>query len=160
AVFAIGTMAVDRRVGLIAAALLIMNPLYRLHARRAMADAPAEALIAATAALGLWAWRDILAGRSVAARALALALGGGVLGGLAVLAKLNGGLGLMILAAWAVLGLVLNHFSLLRRLVLAVATGASAIVAFAMFASLNPFLTAHPTGSLPPTVKPAMRDQR
>src|SRR5262249_3436246 len=26
-------------------------------------------------------------------------------------------------------------------------------------ASLNPFLTAHPTGSLPPTVKPAMRDQ-
>ncbi len=62
-VYALGTMAVDRRVGFLAALLLMIDPLYRMQARRAMSDIQEEALLLAAAALGLWAWRWLLSGR-------------------------------------------------------------------------------------------------
>ncbi|MGE5755376.1 MAG: hypothetical protein ACM35G_06635 [Planctomycetaceae bacterium] len=57
AIYGLGLQARDRRVGALAALLLMANPLERLHARRAMADVPTEALMLASAALALWAWR-------------------------------------------------------------------------------------------------------
>ena len=38
AIFGLGALGRDRRTGAVAALLLMVNPLYRLHARRAMAD--------------------------------------------------------------------------------------------------------------------------
>src|SRR5262249_53319427 len=43
AVYALGVLVGDARVGGLAALLLMLNPLYRLHARRAMSDVPVEA---------------------------------------------------------------------------------------------------------------------
>jgi hypothetical protein len=153
AVFELGTLAGDWRVGALAAFLVMVNPLYRLHARRAMADVPAEALILATAALGLWAWRNALAGRPRLLPWLLTTLGVGVLGGLAVEAKLNGVLALMTVASWGVLGLALVRLPIARRLAFASSTVLAAIVALAVFVVLNPFLTAHPRGPLPPALK-------
>ncbi len=160
ALFAIGTVAVDRRVGFIAALMLMINPLYAIHARRAMADAPAEALILATLAVALWSWRTTLAGRIGMVRQAALAVVVGILGGLAVLAKLNGGLALMVVGAWGVLGLGLPGFPWSRRLRLVAAAMVSGVVALVTFVALNPFVTARPTGPPPPLLMaPAPPDQ-
>lgn len=141
AVFALGTLAGDRMVGTVAALLLMANPLYRLLARRAMADAPAEALILATAAVGLWAWRALLSGRWSIGRALGAGVSVGVLGGLAVLAKLNGGLGLMIVSAWTVLGLALPGVPARLKAIMVCSTLITGLVAFGTFVALNPFMT-------------------
>jgi hypothetical protein len=149
ALFAVGTMARDARVGLLAAGLLMVDPLYRMHARRAMADAPAEAMILCTSAVGLWAWRRTLEGRMGLAAGFFSSIGLGVFAGLAVLAKLNGGLALMIVAAWALLALVLGRFPLRRRLAIVAMAGMAGIAATATFVPLNPFVTARPTGRPP-----------
>jgi hypothetical protein len=144
AMFAIGTLARGPGLGLAAAALLLANPLYRMLARRAMADAPTEALVLATAALGLWAWKGLV-GRAwrPASGVLVLALAG-IPAGLAVLAKLNGGLGLMTLGAWALLGSTLNDVPVRNRLALLGGTALAGLVAFAVFVAGNPLMTADP----------------
>ena len=43
AIFALGVMVKDSRAGILAASGLMLNPLYRLHAHRAMSDVPSEA---------------------------------------------------------------------------------------------------------------------
>ena len=153
-IYAIGTLALDRRVGFIAAMLLMVNPLYAMHARRAMSDAPAEALILATAAVGLWAWKRLLGGQSVVGATSALVLGAGVLGGLATLAKLNGALGGLILGAWAILAASLSTYPKRGRMIILLATLTSGGVSFATFAALNPFLFAHPRGPIDPGLEP------
>ena len=81
-----------------------------MHARRAMANALVEGLVLSTLLIFLWFWKRTLVGRD-SRRVLLLAnLAAGTLAGLAVLAKLNGALGLMILAAWTALTLVLPNF--------------------------------------------------
>lgn len=150
AIFFLGSSGGDRRVGVLASALLMLDPLYRLHARRAMADASAEALILATAALGLWLWRRSLSRGLGRFDGLAGSLALGVLGGLAVLAKLNGGLGLMIVGAWAILGLSLDRFARRRRVAFLGLSGAAGAVSLATFVALNPAVTARPTGPPPP----------
>jgi hypothetical protein len=144
AIFALGTLAVDARVGLFAAIALMANPLYRMHARRAMSDMPSEAMILAAAAMGLWAWKRLLAGRPAAWPTVGVAIGAGICAGLAVLAKLNGALAGFILAGWAALGLVLPSFSLRSRLTYTGSCVMAAGFAFALFVALNPFLTARP----------------
>jgi hypothetical protein len=138
-------MMKDRRAGAIAALLLMADSLYRLHSRRAMSDVPAEAFTLATAAVALGAWRATLGGRRPTAW-LAAAPTAGVIAGLAVLAKLSGGLALMILAAWAALGAVLSRFSIARRATFAAGVVLAGAIAFATFVALNPFLIAHPRG--------------
>ena len=136
AIFALGTLAVDARAGLIAAIALMANPLYRMHARRAMSDAPSEAMILASAAVGLWAWNRLLAGRSPWRPAIGLAIGAGTFAGLAVLAKLNGALSGFILAGWAALGLALTSFPIRPRLIFAGGCAVAAGIAFALFVAL------------------------
>lgn len=160
AIFAIGCQLRDRRTGLLAASLLMLDPLYRLHARRAMADAPAEALILATIALGLWTWQRTLDGRSGWLSSLVSSILVGLLGGLAVLAKLNGGLALMVIASWAILAALLTRFSWQRRLAVFGEAALAGLVALATFILLNPHVTAHPQGA-PPVwlVNPVPPDQ-
>jgi hypothetical protein len=149
AAFALGTMAFDRRAGGIAAGLLIVDPLYRMLARRAMSDIYAEGFILLTAAVGLAAWRGLLAGRMGAVRGVALLGVSGCLGGLAVLSKLNGGLALMTLAAWAILAITLRRCSSRGRFLVVAGTGLAGATAFGTFMALNPFVTAMPSGALP-----------
>jgi 4-amino-4-deoxy-L-arabinose transferase-like glycosyltransferase len=148
ALFAIGCMGGGRRMGVVAAFFLMLNPLYSLHARRAMADVPAEAFILASAAVALWGWQHIL-GRGGWLPPVLAGLVSGVLGGLAVLCKLNGGLALMIIAAWAILAAALPKVSIGRKLGVAAMALLTGLVAFATFVALNPYLRAHPTGPLP-----------
>jgi 4-amino-4-deoxy-L-arabinose transferase-like glycosyltransferase len=157
AIYSLGTIAADRRVGLLAAFLLIANPLYQMHARRAMSDVPAEAFILSTAAVGLWAWKRLLAARGTLGPSMVLAIGSGVLCGLATLAKLNGALGGFILAAWAALALPRKEFPARGRLAVVLSTVIAGGVAFATFAALNPFLYAHPRGPIDPRLEPIAR---
>ncbi len=151
AIYALGCQARDRKTGLLAAFLLMINPLYQMHARRAMADVLVEAFLLVCLAFTLWSWRRILSGRGGPAAWLAT-IPAGVAAGLAALAKLNGGLALVIVLAWLILTLALPGFPIRRRLVFAPAALGAAGVAFVTFVALNPFLTARPQGSLPSPV--------
>ncbi len=160
AVFSIGTQLHCRWVGLGAAVLVMVDPLYRLHARRAMMDVPAEAFVLMALAVGLWVWRRALNDRLGRWTGVGVSLVVGLLAGLAVLTKLNGGLGLMVLGAWSVLALGLRWFPIRRRVKIAVSTLIAGVVSLVAFVVLNPFLYAHPTGSPPPRMLlPAPVDQ-
>jgi hypothetical protein len=147
AIYALGILARDRKTGLLAAFLLMINPLYCLHARRAMADVLVEAFLLTCLALLLWSWCRILAGRGGPAAWLAAALAG-IAAGLAALAKLNGGLALVIVFAWLLLTLALPGFPIRRRLAFVPAVLVATVVAAVTFVALNPFLTAHPRRAL------------
>jgi 4-amino-4-deoxy-L-arabinose transferase-like glycosyltransferase len=148
ALYGLGALGGDRRVGMVAAGFLTVNPLYRLHARRAMADVPAECLILLTAVVGLWVWRRSLQGRF----GFGIWLGTwlvGVLGGLAVLAKLNGGLGLIWVWALTILGLILPGLPAIRKLGLVTTSLVASLIGFLTFTVLNPTLTAKPAPPVP-----------
>ncbi len=148
AIFAIGVQVKDQRVGSIAALFLAVSPLYRLHAHRAMSEAPCEAFLLLALAVGMRGWREAVAGRH-RARGLPLFITAGLLAGLAILAKFNGVLALLCFAAWCLLGLSLPRVSPERKLMLAAGTAAAIGAAWFVFLELNPFMTAHPTGRLP-----------
>jgi hypothetical protein len=148
AIYVVGTLARNRPTGLLAALLLMINPLYRMHARRAMADVLVEAFVLICLAMWLWLWKRALAGRVGPAGWIAAVLAG-LAAALAALAKLNGGLALLIVDAWVLLALALWRFPIQRRLVLVPALLVTSAVACLTFVALNPFLTANPTGSLP-----------
>jgi hypothetical protein len=147
--FALGAAAGDRRLGLLSAALLALNPLYTLMSRRAMADIPAECFLLLTLALALHAWRQTLVGCPAWISA-ALWTVAGVLLGLAVLSKLTGLLAEFVLVAWAALTLALTRFPLVRRLAVGLGVSLASACALATFVALNPMVTAHPTGTPPP----------
>ena len=149
AVFGLGTLAGDRRVGALAALLLIVNPLFRLHARRAMSDVSAEALILCSAWGALWAWRRRLAGDSGPMPWVASAVAG-VCAGLAALAKLNGALAMIIVLAWTLLTLVLPRVAIGRKLAVMAMAAIAGTVSLITFVALNPFLTARPRRPLDP----------
>ena len=145
AIAALGMIVGGRKVGVASAVLLAINPLYALHARRAIADVPCQAFLLATLAFGLVAWRDALAGRGSTARLVVMALLAGAAGGLAALAKLNGLLALMSLATWAVLALALPGIAWGRKAKVLTLILLSALSAAATFVALNPTLTARPS---------------
>ena len=62
AVFGSGALGRDPWTGAIAALLLLVNPLFHLLARRAMADIPCEALVLTATASALWFWQRTLSG--------------------------------------------------------------------------------------------------
>jgi hypothetical protein len=72
------------------------------------------------------------------------ALGGGVLAGLAALARLTGCIVVLLLVAWAALALALLSIPWRRRLVVAAGTVIAILVASGTFVALNPTLTARP----------------
>ena len=149
AIFGLGTLAGDRRVGALAALLVIVNPLYRLHARRAMSDVPAEALILCSSWGTLWAWRRRLAGDSGPMPWVVSAVVG-VCTGLAALAKLNGILAIIIVLAWTLLTLVLPRIAIGRKLAVMAMAAIAGTGSLITFVALNPFLTARPRRPLDP----------
>ena len=150
AIYRIGRLWRGPWVGSIAAILLTCNPLYRLHARRAMSDVPSEALILLALAIGISAWEHLIRGRLDVIRCVGWGAICGAVAGLAVLAKLNGGVAVMTMAAWLILGNVLPGVSMRRvaRSLVFAASGAG--VALLTFLVGNPYLTAHPDGPCPP----------
>ncbi len=149
AIFGIGTLAFDHRTGLLAAILLMVNPLYRMHARRAMSDVVAESLIVLSFFFALWAWKQFLAGKGGLGRWTA-ALAAGVFGGAAALAKLNGGLAMIFVVLLALVALVLPRIEPRRKLWLLLASVLAGLASLATFFVGNPFLTAHPRQKLSP----------
>jgi hypothetical protein len=147
AVYGIGVLVAGRRVGALAALLLVINPLYRLLARRAMSDVPCEAFLLAALFFALWGWKRWLSGRPGVA-AWASAVAAGACAGLALLSKLSGALALMVVAAWAVLAFVARPGG--RAAGALAGAAVSFAVAALVFVAGNPFLTAHPQGALPP----------
>lgn len=150
ALYGLGTLASGRRVGFLAALGLMIDPLYRLHARRAMSDVIAESLILLSIWAALYTWQRLLAGRAPA-RAWLVATLAGFAGGMAALAKLNGALAMIVVSVWAVLAVLLPGVSWKRKLAVVLAALVSGIVSLATFVLLNPFVTAHPRGVLPPS---------
>ncbi len=144
AIAAIGTLIGGPRVGVLAAVLLAINPLYALHARRAMADVPCQAFLLLTLALGLRNWKNILSDQGSTSSALVLAGASGVCGGLTALAKLNGLMAMVAVGGWLGLAVVLPGIARDRKLRLAGLTVVSALVAMGTFLVLNPTLTAKP----------------
>jgi hypothetical protein len=145
ALFALGYQIAGAPLGWTSVLLLIANPLYRLHARRAMSDAPAEALTLLALAIGLHAWRLTLANSTPRPRLSALLawIAAGAFAGLATLAKLSGGLACLVLLAWGCLGLFLQLRSRNSVRAILLGTTLSACAALGTFVMLNPFVYAH-----------------
>lgn len=148
ALYGIGVLAFGIRAGLVAGLFLTINPLYTLHARRAMSDVPCEAFMLAALFVALWSWKRWLKGSGWPIAAIA-PISVGALVGLALLAKLSGTLALIVIAAWAIVG-CLAKSSGWRRLGNAVSCLAVPVATAAVFVALNPFLTAHPKHPMPP----------
>jgi 4-amino-4-deoxy-L-arabinose transferase-like glycosyltransferase len=152
AIFCCGVLVKDTRVGFIAAALLVLNPLYRLHAHRAMSDVPCEALMIAALALALWVGQRLWCGRFGTPAVIGPVLAG-VAAGLALLCKFNGFLGLMIVASWCAAACILPGPRAARKLAIVSATSVTVMIALLCFVALNPYLTARPRG--PVGLRPA-----
>ncbi len=148
AIFACGALLKSRLVGVIAAVLLMLDPLYRLLAHRAMSDVPCEAFTLAALALALWVGQRIWCGRFGISVAAAAAVAG-ICAGLSLLCKFNGFLGLLIISAWCAAAWLAPGLPWRRKQALAAATVASIAVALAALVGLNPFMTARPQGFLP-----------
>ncbi len=145
ALFLAGAMVLGRTAGALAALLLIANPLYRLHAHRAMTDVPTESLtivcLALTLSAAARAWSGRAAWISLAAFALA-----GLAAGLSILCKFNGLISLMVVGAWCGLGLLGRGITWKSRLTFLLGGLLALAVASGTFLMLNPALTAHPRG--------------
>ncbi len=151
AIFWLGTLAFDHRVGGLAAFFLAVNPLYRLHARRAMSDVPAECFIILSLVFGLMAWkRTSLRGPSL--RSVWIIGVAGVMVGLATLSKLNGVLSGLVLASWIAVAMASKAFTPGSKRFLVAGTVLAVGVALGTFTALNPFLTAQ----LPEPVSPEL----
>jgi 4-amino-4-deoxy-L-arabinose transferase-like glycosyltransferase len=148
AIFAIGTILRDQETGGFAAFLLAINPLYSLHAHRAMSEASCEAFLLVAVALGLRAWKSLLSHGPIAPNLLLL-IAAGCSAGLSIVSKFNGILALLSLFGWICVALALPGMSRAAKLGLCVGTGGAFMTAWAVFVALNPFMTAHPAGRLP-----------
>jgi 4-amino-4-deoxy-L-arabinose transferase-like glycosyltransferase len=148
AILGCGLLIKDFWVGGIAAVLLMLNPLYRLHAHRAMSDVPYESFTLVALGLGLWAWKRIWSGRVGVSTVLG-ALGAGVAAGLSVLCKFTGFLGLMVIVSWCGVALAAPALLAARKLVIAAASLLTVSTALCVVVALNPFLTARPPAPPP-----------
>ena len=147
AIYGIGVLAMNIRAGLIAGLLLTINPLYRLHARRAMSDVPCEAFMLMALFVALWCWTRWIRGPNWPIAALGSILAGAFVG-LALLSKLSGTLALLVIAGWSILAFAARS-SGWRKLGNGLSTILVPFAAAAVFIALNPFLTAHPKQALP-----------
>ena len=116
---------------LVAMLLLTIHPLFRTHARRAMADIPTEmgvvlALLAFLPVAGKIRWRAVIFG--------------GLAAGVAASSKLNGLLAGIVLLVWGVAGLRGGAWQNMLKVV------AAGVVGALLFIALNPFIYGQPRG--------------
>jgi 4-amino-4-deoxy-L-arabinose transferase-like glycosyltransferase len=152
AIFGCGTLIKDAATGAIAAILVMLNPLYRLHAHRAMSDVPCEAFVAISLALALLAWKWAWGTRGLLAFAVMSGFAG-MAAGLGLLCKFNAFLGLFVVAAWTAIGIVAPGLRWPRRLLIVSSALTILAAASLVFVMLNPFLTARPPGPLSPEAR-------
>ena len=156
AAYFIGLQLHTRLTGVMAALLLLANPLYLTHARRAMSDSFTECLFIAAVAVALWGSKEVWRPRIRRGSWMVFISAESLLCGLAALAKLNGGvatvivmsvlLGNWLLALTAHEGLAeLSWLRSPRRMSIPpLAALAIGMGSFLVFVALNPFLTARP----------------
>ncbi len=157
ALFACGTLVKDSRVGAIAAILFMVNPLYRLHAHRAMSDVPCEAFVTIALGLALLSWKWAWSARPAYACILISSLSG-VAAGLALQCKFNAFLALMIVAAWTLIGLAAPVLRARRKLIIASGSIMTLVTALAASLTLNPYLTARPRGFVSPQARLILKE--
>jgi 4-amino-4-deoxy-L-arabinose transferase-like glycosyltransferase len=143
ALFGCGTLVKDSRLGAIAAILFMVNPLYSLHAHRAMSDVPCEAFVITALWLALWSWKWAWSDHSPIT-CIAISILSGIAAGLALQCKFNAFLALMIVAAWTLIGLIAPGIGGKRKIVIASGSIVMLVAALAVFLTLNPYLTARP----------------
>jgi 4-amino-4-deoxy-L-arabinose transferase-like glycosyltransferase len=150
ALFGCGLLIGGRWVGAIGALLLTINPLFRLHAHRAMSDVPCEAFMIAALGLALWGATRVWSRHGIG-YGLVLFAAAGVCAALSILCKLNGLLAPMIIVAWCGLGALAARVGRVR-----LAFGVGAALSIAMLVTtvlmLNPTLTCRPQGNIRPDV--------
>lgn len=160
--FWLGWAWFDLGTGLFAAGLLALSPAYATHARRAMGDDLAQALVA-TGLVGftLFASQLEVAGRSVGRRCAGVGLIG--LGcGLAAASKLTGITGVTVVSAAMLLFFLLTLAPLAtkhvvpgrRRWQLLAGGGAGVLLGGTLFIAMNPYFYAQPNLA---TASPAPR---
>jgi 4-amino-4-deoxy-L-arabinose transferase-like glycosyltransferase len=147
ALYYLGALVKNRWTGAVAAALLVLNPLYRLHAHRAMSDVPCEAFLLAALALGLWSGRQVWSGRYGMAAVVAAALAG-FSAGLSLLCKFSGFVGILVISAWCTGIWLVPGLPFARKLAVAGITVLAIALALGTSVAFNPFLTARPSGHL------------
>jgi 4-amino-4-deoxy-L-arabinose transferase-like glycosyltransferase len=145
--FLCGGLIGGRRVAVLGALLLVVNPLYRLHAHRAMSDVPCEAFSIAALTLALWGVRRLWAGLGHWS-GLAGFAAAGLSAGLAILCKFNGFLATMVIAAWCGSAVLLSKLDIRSKLTLAAGAAATIAAALALVLALNPAFTARADVSL------------
>jgi hypothetical protein len=156
AIYALGVLVRGRWLGVLAALLLAVDPLYLTHARRAMSDSFAESLVIASLAFAVVGMKLLWSPRCQPGRWLACAAGAAATCGLAAEAKLNGGVAtVMVLVTLAGGWLAMaaqrrrqasdaespSRWNLVVSLPAMLLVGAGS---FGVFVALNPFLTAQP----------------
>jgi hypothetical protein len=156
ATFALGVLVRGRWLGLLAALLVAVDPLYLTHTRRAMSDSFAECLVIASVVCAVAGMRLLWSPQFRRWRWLAFVAGAAASCGLAAEAKLNGGVATVIVLAtlgvgWLALAIErgrgpakptgASRWNLVVPLPVMVLVGAGS---FAVFVALNPFLTARP----------------
>lgn len=149
ALFGIGMLVGGRWAGAMAALLLVANPLYRLHAHRAMSDVPCEAFVIAALGLGLRGLTRFWPGRGLALGILLLGAAGAC-SGLAIACKLNGLLAPMVLTTWTFLAMLTPWLTSRARIGLAIGMGLCAGMCPIAMLAMNPTLTSRPQGRANP----------
>ncbi|WP_220369729.1 4-amino-4-deoxy-L-arabinose transferase [Paludisphaera rhizosphaerae] len=137
----IGWLAFDFRAGVLAGFILMLNPLYALHAHRAMTEAPCEAFLLTALALALAAWNRALI-MNPGRWAMWGLPAAGVATALSILSKFNGLLAIMTIAAWAGMAWMIPRGDRYGWLRFAVGSLVAVVVAWFVFLALNPFMTA------------------
>ncbi len=165
AVYGLGRRLGGPRTATIAALLLMVNPLYRLHAARAMSDVMAETLTLTTMAVGIGWWAStIRPPEPLTLRIRLLALLGlvltSVLAGLATLAKLSGALAVIMMIVVGALSLFLPDVAIRRKFSLGLGIATLGPISVLVFVLLNPFVTAKPGPDIRlPEALATIRDQ-
>lgn len=152
AIFGCGTLVKDSRLGAIAAVLVMLNPLYSLHAHRAMSDVPCEAFVAIALGLALLSWKSAFSARGAVAVMVISGLSG-IAAGLALLCKFNAFVALLIVACWTMIGLLAPGIHWPRRLLIVSGSATTLAATIVVFVALNPFMTARPKGPVPPEAR-------
>jgi hypothetical protein len=142
----------DSRTGAIAAILFMLNPLYSLHAHRAMADVPCEAFVTIALGLALFGWKSEWSNRRVSTSTL-VAILAGIAAGLALSCKFNALLAFAIIGVWTAIGLFAPGLSSRQRLIMTRGLTLFFATAIGTSVALNPFLTAHPRGFVTPEAR-------
>ena len=138
----------DQPTGAIAAFLLAVSPLYRLHAHRAMSEAACEAFLLLALALGMRGWKAAVAGRHRAWACLSCSRPVCWRGwrswpsSMACWRCFHA-------SAWCLLGLVFPGLPSSASSCWPPAPPLRSWPPGSSFLALNPFMTAHPTGRLP-----------